>query len=69
MTLKIIKNLKTTYTFKYFKRIFTFELPVLYSPIILVHFLGFLKSGYGRTFTIRIHADPDLQHWFPLVQN
>ena len=72
MTLKIIKNLKTTYTFNYFKGIVTFELPVLYSPIILAHFLGFLNlldpdpGGLLQYGSTRIRICNTGSHWFKI---
>ena len=69
MTLKIIKNLKTTYTFKYFIRIWASSSIFTYYTCTFSRLFKPPGSGSGRTFTIRIHADLDLQHWFPLVQN
>ena len=42
--------------YKYYKRILTFILPVLYSPHEPVHFLVFLPPGSGYA---SFHADPN----------
>ena len=49
---------RTKYKLKYYKRILTFILPVLYLPNEPVHFLGFYTSWNGsrRHFFMRISA-------------
>ena len=49
------------YNFKYYKRILTFDLPVLYSPNEPVHFLGIFTS-WIRIREAFLNADPYPQH-------